>query len=84
MCPCGWRLGSSSELPSGRNAMAPSNESTGTTAPQTEQNERGLPGDGGYRVTRSSPRSQRKPRASPPAKVANAAPCALRHLEQWQ
>jgi hypothetical protein len=54
----------------------------GSVEPQRVQNCRSVPGDDSKRPIRSVPPSQRNPLDAPTTKLANAAPCALRHIEQ--
>ena len=57
----------------------------GTTEPQRGQNGRGRASGAAWkRRIFSAPRSQRNAAAGADTKLANAAPCALRHIEQWQ
>src|SRR5258706_3669704 len=80
----GANSGSVSSVPAGMMTWSPCSSTTGMLEPQILQNARMLPGDDSKRSTRWNPLSQRKSCPSACTKVPKAAPCTLRHIEQWQ
>src|SRR5262249_55028074 len=84
MWTMGRMPGSSSSVPAGMMTCVAASSSMGTLDPQTRQKARNVPSEDSNRSTRPAPEVQRKPRPWACKKVPNAAPCTLRHIEQWQ
>ena len=83
MCGSGPSFGSPSSSPAGTNTRSIPSGRSARLEPQREQNGRKLPGD---ELVAADPLGAAQPaeraRLRAASKLTNAAPCALRHIEQ--